>query len=57
MREGMGLAVTTGEMSAWMMGAFRYRREVAAVEGWRSVEELIGWGLICPEFSGQRICG
>ena len=28
-----------------MMGAFRYRREVAAVEGWRSVEELIGWGF------------
>jgi len=28
-----------------MMGAVRYRREVAAVEGWRSVEELIGWGF------------
>ena len=41
----MGLAVTTGEVPAWMMGAFRYRREVAAVEGWRSVEELVGWGF------------
>jgi hypothetical protein len=27
------------------MGAFRHRREVAAVEGWCSVEELIGWGF------------
>jgi hypothetical protein len=44
-REGVGLAVTTGEVPAWMMGAVRYRREVAAVEGWRSVEELIGWGF------------
>ena len=41
----MGLAMTAGEMPAWMMGAFRYRREVAAVEGWCSVEELIGWGF------------
>ena len=41
----MGLAVTTGEVPAWTMDAFRYRREVAAVEGWRSVEELVGWGF------------
>jgi hypothetical protein len=34
---GMGLAVTSGEMPAWMMDAFRCRREVAAVEGWCSV--------------------
>jgi len=27
------------------MGALRVGREVAAVEGWRSVEELIGWGF------------
>jgi hypothetical protein len=27
------------------MDAFRYRQEVAAVDGWRSVEELIGWGF------------
>ena len=41
----MGLAVTTGEVPAWTMDAFRYWREVAAVEGWRSVEELVGWGF------------
>ena len=45
MRRGVALAVTTGEVPAWMMGAFRCRREVAVVEGWRSVEELIGWGF------------
>ena len=37
--------MTTGEVPAWLMGALRYRREVAAVEGWRSAEELIGWGF------------
>ena len=26
-------------------GGFRYRREVAAVEGWCSAEELVGWGF------------
>ena len=41
----MSLVVTTGGVPAWLMGAFRYRREVAAVEGWRSAEELIGWGF------------
>ena len=40
-----GLAVTTGEVPAWMVVLSGYRREVVAVEGWRSVEELIGWGF------------
>ena len=26
-------------------GGIRYRRKVAAMEGWRSAEELIGWGF------------
>jgi hypothetical protein len=28
-----------------MSGAYQYWREVAVVEGWRSVEELVGWGF------------
>jgi len=41
----MGLAVTTREVPAWMNGCFPVLGEVAAVESWRSVEELIGWGF------------
>jgi hypothetical protein len=28
-----------------MMGVIRYRRKAGAMEGWRSAEELIGWGF------------
>ena len=41
----MGLAVTTGEVPAWTMDAFRYWRWEVAVEGWCSVEELVQWGF------------